>query len=174
MKGVAAPDGNRYCWVKGEINFDTLRQTCIDPGRAFVGVNPPVGATPSQTIASVVIKAASWMKTPKIALNPGLVAIIGARGSGKTALADIIALGCDAMSDQPSQASFLTRAEPLVGTRPHACVGIMATSASAGSTALTNGPRPNTHARVISRSNLSTNSVLHKGITTRLCRKWSE
>ncbi|HEY8129001.1 MAG TPA: ATP-binding protein, partial [Hyphomicrobium sp.] len=115
LKGIGAPDGNRYCWVKGEIAFDTLRQACIDPGRAFVGVDPPVCAVPSQTIASVAIKAASWMKTPEIVLNPGLVAIIGARGSGKTALADMIALGCDAMSDQPSQASFLTRAEPLVG-----------------------------------------------------------
>ena len=115
MKGVGAPDGNRYCWVKGEATFDTLRQACIDPGRAYVSVDPPVGATASQTIASIVIKSASWMKTPEIALNPGLVAIIGARGSGKTALADMIALGCDAMNAQASQASFLTRAEPLVG-----------------------------------------------------------
>lgn len=36
MKGVGAPDGNRYCWVKGEAAFDTLRQACIDPGRAYV------------------------------------------------------------------------------------------------------------------------------------------
>ena len=43
-------------------------------------------------------------------LNPGLVAVIGARGSGKTALADIIALGCDAFPDTLNGQSFLSRA----------------------------------------------------------------
>jgi hypothetical protein len=61
------------------------------------------------------------MTTPVIPLNPGLVAIIGARGSGKTALADIIAAGCDSISDEAWSAeewanpSFLIRARPLVG-----------------------------------------------------------
>jgi hypothetical protein len=61
------------------------------------------------------------MKTPVIPLNPGLVAIIGARGSGKTALADMIAEGCDSISDEAWNAeewanpSFLVRARPLVG-----------------------------------------------------------
>ena len=49
-----------------------------------------------------------------MALNPGLVAIVGARGSGKTALADIIALACDATSERLSEASFLVRAEELL------------------------------------------------------------
>ena len=43
------------------------------------------------------------------------MAIIGARGSGKTALADSIALGCDATSERLSEASFLTRARDLLG-----------------------------------------------------------
>ena len=53
--------------------------------------------------------------------NPGLVAIIGARGSGKTALADMIAAGCDSISpeawnaDEWANPSFLVRARPLVG-----------------------------------------------------------
>jgi hypothetical protein len=61
------------------------------------------------------------MKTSDIPLNPGLVAIIGARGSGKTALADMIAAGCDSISDDAWKAdewtnpSFLVRARPLVG-----------------------------------------------------------
>ena len=49
-----------------------------------------------------------------MALNPGLVAIIGGRGSGKTALVDIIALGCDAISEHLSPASFLLRAKELL------------------------------------------------------------
>ena len=54
-------------------------------------------------------------------LNPGLVAIIGARGSGKTALADVIAAGCDAIlpsgwdADENISPSFLARARRLIG-----------------------------------------------------------
>jgi len=109
------PDGDRYSWIKGALAFDTLRQACIDPGgRAFVGDEPPVNAMPSQIIAAVEIKDASWARTPTLELNPGLVAIIGARGSGKTALSDVIALGCDATSERLSPASFLTRARDLL------------------------------------------------------------
>jgi AAA domain, putative AbiEii toxin, Type IV TA system len=113
---VGVPYGNRYSWIKGTPSFDTLRQACIDPaGRAFVGEEPPVRATQSQIIAGVEIHDAVWAITPVLELNPGLVAIIGARGSGKTALADIIAHGCDATSDRLSPASFLRRAQELLG-----------------------------------------------------------
>ena len=112
---IGAPDGDRYSWVKGTAKFDTLRQAVIDPGaRAYVGLAPPTRATPSQVIASVEIQNAAWAKTPSLSLNPGLVAIIGARGSGKTALADAIAAGCDAASENLSAASFLVRAGDLL------------------------------------------------------------
>ena len=112
---VGIPDGDRYSWIKGAVEFDALRQACIDPrGRAFVGAEPPVSSTLSQTIAIVEVKDAPWAKTPTLALNPGLVAIIGARGSGKTALADMIALGCDATWERLSRVSFLTRARELL------------------------------------------------------------
>lgn len=109
---VGLPDGERYSWIKGAIEFDTLRQACIVPvGRAYVGVEPPVSSTPSQLIEKIEINEATWAETPTLLLNPGLVAIIGARGSGKTALADIIALGCDATAESLSKASFLVRAQ---------------------------------------------------------------
>ena len=112
---VAQPEGNRYSWLKGAAAFDTLRQAVIDPaGRAFVGPVPPMHATPSQVISRVKFKQAAWAATPELALNPGLVAIIGARGSGKTALADAIAAGCDAASENLSTASFLIRAGDLL------------------------------------------------------------
>jgi hypothetical protein len=108
---VGQPDDERYSWIKGALDFDSLRQACIDPaGRAFVGKRPPFRATPSQVISSVELTNAPWAMTPKLALNPGLVAIIGARGSGKTALADAIAAGCDATSGRVSDASFIVRA----------------------------------------------------------------
>ncbi len=115
VRAVGVPAGDRYSWIKGALEFDALRQACIDPaGRAFVGSNAPVAAASSQIISSVTIDGAPWAKTPRLELNPGLVAIIGARGSGKTALADIIALGCDAMPRPFNPASFLTRAQDLL------------------------------------------------------------
>ena len=112
---VGVPDGDRYSWIKGVPAFDTLRQACIDPaGRAFVGEEPPVSATPSQVIAAIEFKDAPWVMTPVLEFNPGLIAIIGARDSGKTALADVIAQGCDATSDRLSPASFLSRAQELL------------------------------------------------------------
>ena len=112
---IGVPDGDRYSWIKGAVAFDTLRQANIDPvGRAYVGDTTPIAATPSQVIKAVHIHDAPWVQTPVVELNPGLVAIIGARGSGKTALADIIARGCDATSVGLSPTSFLTRANTLL------------------------------------------------------------
>ncbi|QDF37533.2 AAA family ATPase [Bradyrhizobium symbiodeficiens] len=122
LEDVATPFGDRFSWIKGGLEFDALRQACIDPaGRAYVGAEPPASATPSQVISKVEILDSPWAATPVIPLNPGLVAIIGARGSGKTALADIIAAGCDSITDEAWNAdewanpSFLVRARPLVG-----------------------------------------------------------
>jgi AAA domain, putative AbiEii toxin, Type IV TA system len=120
---VAKPFGDRYSWIKGGIEFDSLKQACIDPAsRAFVGVEPPSTATPSQVLAEIKIIDAPWLVNPVISLNPGLVAIIGARGSGKTALAEMIAAGCDAISEavwkskEDSNPSFLIRAGTLLGS----------------------------------------------------------
>jgi ABC-type cobalamin/Fe3+-siderophores transport system ATPase subunit len=119
---VGQPIGDRFSWIKGALTFDALRQACIDPaGRAFVGAEPPRTAMPSHVIANVDATDAPWAATPSIPLNPGLVAIIGARGSGKTALADMIAAGCDAIppqvwaADEDVSPSFLVRARPLLG-----------------------------------------------------------
>ncbi|MEJ7592480.1 MAG: TrlF family AAA-like ATPase [Planctomycetaceae bacterium] len=115
------PVDNRFSWIKGALDFDALRQACIDPeGRANVGEQPPRSAMPSQVISHVTIDDADWAGTPDIPLNPGLVAIIGARGSGKTALADVIAAGCDAITpaawraDENISPSFLARARTLI------------------------------------------------------------
>ena len=122
QKTVGQPVENRYSWVKGAFEFDALSQACIDPeGRAYVGTEPPRTAMPSQVISHVRIANGIWATTPEIPLNSGLVAIIGARGSGKTALADVIAAGCDAISPLAWRAnenispSFLARARSLLG-----------------------------------------------------------
>jgi hypothetical protein len=86
-----------------------------------MGNTPPLHAIPSQVVAEIQLSNAPWAATPVIPLNLGLVAIIGARGSGKTALADIIAAGCDAITpsgwtgDTNVSPSFLVRARPFIG-----------------------------------------------------------
>jgi len=122
LGAVGQPSGNRYSWVKGEASFDALRQACINPaGRAYVGETPPNSAMPSHVITHISIQGAPGFQTPEVPLNPGLVAIIGSRGSGKTALADIIAAGCDAVplagwnANENASASFLVRARSLLG-----------------------------------------------------------
>ena len=114
---------DRFSWIKGGCTFDSMRQACIDPeGRAYIGPKPPRTAMPSQVVDTITIDNAGWLCTPRIELNPGLVTIVGARGSGKTALADMIAAGCDALpealwSDDENSisSSFLARAKPLIG-----------------------------------------------------------
>lgn len=68
-------------------------------------------------IERVSVTNAPWFANAAIDLNAGLVAIIGARGSGKTALAEIIAAGAYAArqsKDNEEKKSFLYRAAKLL------------------------------------------------------------
>jgi energy-coupling factor transporter ATP-binding protein EcfA2 len=105
------PPQERYCWLKGDLTFETLRQAVVEPGeRVSIGSQPPSYAIPAAVVSRVRTTASPWMKNNSIDLNSGLVAIIGSRGSGKTALADIIAIGAHAESAGQGEASFLNRA----------------------------------------------------------------
>lgn len=118
---VGNPDGARFTWIKGSPTFDGFRQAVLVPERAFVGSEPPQGILGNEVLTSIAITDAPWVQTPHIPLNPGLIAIIGSRGSGKTALADMIAAGCDASPDHDvhqegaSRLTFLERAGDLLG-----------------------------------------------------------
>jgi energy-coupling factor transporter ATP-binding protein EcfA2 len=113
---IGKPALDRLCWLKGAPTFETLRQACLNPeGRAFIGKEPPRGALPGNVIKSVSVSDAPWMSPSAIELNPGLIAIIGARGSGKTALADFVAMGGCAVSKHLSDKSFLRRAREHLG-----------------------------------------------------------
>ena len=73
LDDVASPFGNRFSWIKGGLEFDALRQACIDPdGRAYVGEQPPRSAMPSQVISHVQICDADWATTPDIPSIPAL------------------------------------------------------------------------------------------------------
>lgn len=117
LEKVGKPDQDRFTWIKGDVTFETLRQACIEPEeRAYVGSKPPMGGPPGQTMTSVAVTNAPWMVPNEVQLNPGLIAIIGARGSGKTALADVLAVGAYAMSAHANDRSFVNRAKYFLGS----------------------------------------------------------
>lgn len=108
---VGKPDLSRYTWIKGDLIFESLKQICIEPeGRVFVGITPPTNQIASNIITRVQLYGTDCIDPNQIPINSGLVAVIGARGSGKTALADMIATGGFAISDQISKTSFIKRA----------------------------------------------------------------
>lgn len=111
---LAAPDLDRFCWLKGDATFDTLWQACLAPERrASVSSTSPVAGQQGR-ISSVSIADKSWFASGAVPLNSGLVAIIGPRGSGKTALADLVAVGAGSSEPFGNEASFVSRAGALL------------------------------------------------------------
>ncbi len=105
------PIESRHCWIKGDPTFDALRQGLLEPEeRIWIGEHAPARHDSSQCIARIMTKKTPWIGNGEIPFNPGLVAIIGSRGSGKTALADILAIGSDATSPLAINTSFIHRA----------------------------------------------------------------
>ena len=105
-----------YCWIKGDPSFRTFQQLKSDPHRAYVGDEPPemtrIGANPTKYIESISFKKVANSKLSEewfdgtVPINPGLVAIIGNKGSGKTALAE--ALGLLGNCESAESFSFLS------------------------------------------------------------------
>jgi AAA domain, putative AbiEii toxin, Type IV TA system len=116
LSRVGKPDKDRYTWIKGDLTFDSLLQASMEPAnRAWIGVAPPAGPLDSEIISSVRLTNAEWLQHDWIDLNPGLVTVIGARGSGKTALADILGAGAGALTDDHlSDKSFASRASKFL------------------------------------------------------------
>ncbi|WP_157466895.1 TrlF family AAA-like ATPase [Edaphobacter aggregans] len=91
-----------YCWIKGDPSFRTFQQLKSDPHRAYIGDEPPemtrIDANPTKYIQSISFEKVANSKLNEewfdglVPINPGLVAIIGNKGSGKTALAEAIGL----------------------------------------------------------------------------------
>ena len=109
----AFPNGKRT-WIKGRPVFATLHHVMADPrARNWIGNEHPhvqrVNDAPRKTIAKLTIEQidphdTEWFKGA-LPFNSGLVAIIGNKGSGKSALADCLALAGNAHADSYS---FLT------------------------------------------------------------------
>lgn len=112
---LGMPDEDRFCWLNGDPTFDTLKLACLSPvTRSHIGAEPPSSATKHGRITSVHLHGAPWFLNGTVELNPGLVAVIGARGSGKTALADFIAAGAGSAEPFDNERSFVSRAGQLL------------------------------------------------------------
>jgi ABC-type lipoprotein export system ATPase subunit len=95
---------NRITWLKAQPTFAGLRQVCHEPAlRCFIGPMPPkqehLAQNPTKYIKRLQISKTpdatlsdSWFDGTEIDINPGLIAIIGNKGTGKSALADILGL----------------------------------------------------------------------------------
>ena len=112
------PSGKKT-WIKADPSFRGLRQAVLEPAkRSFIGDKPSkLQEVESNKVYYIdtleVVKTGNkpdigeWLDGCDIPLNPDLVAIIGNKGSGKSALADVIAtLG---NSKQSKHFSFLRR-----------------------------------------------------------------
>jgi predicted nucleic acid-binding Zn-ribbon protein len=115
LEKLFKPDMTRYCWIKADPTFEGLRQICHEPDeRVHIGETPPTAFDASKIIDSVNLDFPAVFASPIIKLNPGLVAVIGEKGSGKTALAELIAFACGAYSTSDSSTSFIQRAGPKI------------------------------------------------------------
>ena len=105
------PDHDRYCWIKADTTFEGLKQLCYEPAnRVYIGPTPPKFHDQARVISSVrLTNTNDWFDDAELPLNAGLVSIIGQKGSGKSALAELIAYASGSWANnEPS--SFLERA----------------------------------------------------------------
>jgi len=93
------------CWIKADPTFEGLKQVLNEPeDRVFIGDKPGIFdrilKNRTKYIKELKItsidgydgKSGKWFENVSIPINQELVAIIGHKGSGKSALADIISL----------------------------------------------------------------------------------
>lgn len=110
------PDENRRCWIKADPTFEGLRQVLWEPKlRVHIGHDIPQPLDNSKILKSLQIKNSNgWFSQSSIPLNSGLVAVIGEKGAGKTAIADILSFSSGIALDQKSQSSFITKGRHLL------------------------------------------------------------
>jgi ABC-type lipoprotein export system ATPase subunit len=119
LKDQNSQPTDRYCWIKADPTFSGLCQIINEPeDRVYVGRIPPkleeVRANATRFIDRVVIRKTDGAETSdtwfdnELPVSPDMVAIIGNKGSGKSALADIMALAGNTHCD-PQHFSFLNK-----------------------------------------------------------------
>lgn len=95
--------GNSFTWIKADTTFEGLKQVANDRERIFVGDKPPLlrrlEANRTKFIKSLSIQKIedsslieTWFDNFDLSFNPSMVAIIGNKGNGKSAIADTLGL----------------------------------------------------------------------------------
>lgn len=118
-RGYGDFPSSKITWIKADPTFLGLQQAIREPAkRSYIGLTPPkldeVDGNKTLFIEGISIAKSTdsptigdWLDNTDIPLNSDLVAIIGNKGSGKSALADVIALLGN--SKQKAHFSFLRK-----------------------------------------------------------------
>jgi len=113
----------RFCWVKADPTFEGLKQLLYEPeDRVKIQPNDPTSQKSGLSLENIEVEESKVdvhlkIKKTDIPLNADLIAITGAKGSGKTALVDLIA-NCyfdRKASEDPN--SFVKRIAGQVGVK---------------------------------------------------------
>jgi len=104
FRGYGDFPSGKITWIKANPDFEGLKQAIREPAkRSFIGEFPPkvkfLNENKSLFIDELIVEkipgsafSDNWLDKTKLSINPDLVAVIGNKGSGKSALADIKAL----------------------------------------------------------------------------------
>ncbi len=107
--------GKNYTWIKADPTFEGLKQIIYEPkDRIRIQENDPEPLKSSYSIDSIKVSNGSINKNlsienVEIPLNRSLVAIIGGKGSGKTALLDLVTNCYPDKIDSSNKNSFVNR-----------------------------------------------------------------
>lgn len=105
----------RYCWIKADTTFEGLRQILYEPeDRVMIQPSNPTPIKSTQTITEFDIEASTLEEElkfteTKLVLNSGFIAITGGKGSGKTALVDLLANNYENRAICEDKNSFVKR-----------------------------------------------------------------
>jgi len=94
---LCKPDEDRFCWIKADPCFEGLKQIVYEPeDRVRIQAEDPEHRKSIYTLSSMriydsCISSELSIEEQNVALNRNLVAVIGGKGSGKTAMLDLIA-----------------------------------------------------------------------------------
>lgn len=103
-RGYGDYPSGKATWIKANPTFEGLQQAIKEPAkRSFIGEQPPKKKIFNENKSLFIDKLKisktddstlpdKWLDQTELNFNPDLVAIIGNKGSGKSALADITAL----------------------------------------------------------------------------------